>query len=179
MLDPSDETPLFERFSFGNLNDEARDRHLAFVDQYYEDFKSAARSVDGLEAHVQLQLQAQAQAQAQVHAPALPRQHRGNGHPGTPLYLSIFMLSRESADSEFPSRVAQLLYQLSLLEESSGQQSLPDPEIQIFLLTRSIKMSFKILNKYLFDRSGSLVGSWSSMTKPDSLKIINKIEQLI
>ena len=24
MLDPSDETPLFERFSFGNLNDEAR-----------------------------------------------------------------------------------------------------------------------------------------------------------
>ena len=33
--------------------------------------------------------------------------------------------------------------------------------------------------KYLFDRSGNLVGTWSSMTKPDSIKITNKIEQLI
>ena len=33
--------------------------------------------------------------------------------------------------------------------------------------------------KYLFDRNGHLVDSWSSMTKPDSKKIINKIEKLI
>ena len=33
--------------------------------------------------------------------------------------------------------------------------------------------------KYLFDRKGKLVDSWSSMTKPDSSKIIRKIEKLI
>ena len=33
--------------------------------------------------------------------------------------------------------------------------------------------------KFLFDRSGLLVGSWNSMTKPDSTKIINKIDKLI
>ena len=33
--------------------------------------------------------------------------------------------------------------------------------------------------KYLFNRSGELVESWSSMTKPDHKKIINKINQLI
>ena len=33
--------------------------------------------------------------------------------------------------------------------------------------------------KYLFDRSGNLVESWSSMTKPDSEKITKKIDQLI
>ena len=33
--------------------------------------------------------------------------------------------------------------------------------------------------KYLFDRKGKLVDSWSSMTKPDSSKIIRKIEELI
>ena len=33
--------------------------------------------------------------------------------------------------------------------------------------------------KYLFDRSGTLVKSWSSMTKPDSKKITNKIDNLI
>ena len=33
--------------------------------------------------------------------------------------------------------------------------------------------------KYLFDRSGKLYDSWSSMTKPDSKKIINKINKLI
>ena len=33
--------------------------------------------------------------------------------------------------------------------------------------------------KYLFDRSGKLVDSWSSITKPDSKKIKKKIDQLI
>ena len=33
--------------------------------------------------------------------------------------------------------------------------------------------------KYLFDREGNLVSSWSSMTKPDSLKIINEINKLL
>ena len=33
--------------------------------------------------------------------------------------------------------------------------------------------------KYLFDRKGRLVNSWSSMTKPDSNKIINEIDKLI
>ena len=33
--------------------------------------------------------------------------------------------------------------------------------------------------KYLFDRKGILVDSWSSITKPDSSKIIRKIEKLI
>jgi glutathione peroxidase len=33
--------------------------------------------------------------------------------------------------------------------------------------------------KYLFDRSGKLVKSWSSITKPDSNKIIKEIENLI
>ena len=33
--------------------------------------------------------------------------------------------------------------------------------------------------KYLFDRSGNLIDTWSSMTKPDSIKIINRIDQLI
>ena len=33
--------------------------------------------------------------------------------------------------------------------------------------------------KYLFDRSGKLVKSWGSMTKPDSKKITKKIDQLI
>ena len=33
--------------------------------------------------------------------------------------------------------------------------------------------------KYLFDRNGKLFASWSSMTKPDSKKIINKIEKLL
>ena len=33
--------------------------------------------------------------------------------------------------------------------------------------------------KYLFDRSGNLVESWSSMTKPDSKKITKIIDKLI
>ena len=33
--------------------------------------------------------------------------------------------------------------------------------------------------KYLFDRNGQLVKTWSSMTKPDSSKITNLIDQLI
>ena len=33
--------------------------------------------------------------------------------------------------------------------------------------------------KYLFNRSGKLVNSWSSMTKPDSKKIKNAINELI
>ena len=33
--------------------------------------------------------------------------------------------------------------------------------------------------KFLFDRNGSLIDSWSSMTKPNSKKITNKIDNLI
>ena len=33
--------------------------------------------------------------------------------------------------------------------------------------------------KFLFDRNGLLIDSWSSMTKPNSKKIINKIDKLI
>ena len=33
--------------------------------------------------------------------------------------------------------------------------------------------------KYLFDRNGELVKAWSSMTKPDSIKITNLIDRLI
>jgi len=33
--------------------------------------------------------------------------------------------------------------------------------------------------KYLFDSSGKLVGSWSSITKPDNKKITDKINNLI
>jgi len=33
--------------------------------------------------------------------------------------------------------------------------------------------------KYLFDRSGNLVESWSSMTKPDNKKITKRIDKLI
>jgi len=33
--------------------------------------------------------------------------------------------------------------------------------------------------KFLFDRNGHLIDSWSSMTKPNSKKIINKIDKLI
>ena len=33
--------------------------------------------------------------------------------------------------------------------------------------------------KYLFDRNGQLVKSWSSMTKPNSSKITTQIELLI
>ena len=33
--------------------------------------------------------------------------------------------------------------------------------------------------KFLFNRDGLLIDSWSSMTKPDSNKIINKIENLL
>ena len=33
--------------------------------------------------------------------------------------------------------------------------------------------------KYLFDRNGELLDSWTSFTKPDSKKITNQIEQLI
>ena len=33
--------------------------------------------------------------------------------------------------------------------------------------------------KFLFDRNGHLIDSWSSMTKPNSKKIINRIDKLI
>ena len=33
--------------------------------------------------------------------------------------------------------------------------------------------------KFLFDRNGHLIDSWPSMTKPNSKKIINKIDKLI
>ena len=33
--------------------------------------------------------------------------------------------------------------------------------------------------KFLFDRNGKLIESWSSMTKPDSSKITNQIEKVI
>lgn len=33
--------------------------------------------------------------------------------------------------------------------------------------------------KYLFDRSGKLIETWSSITKPDNKKITNKIDTLI
>mgnify|MGYP001187290913 FL=1 len=33
--------------------------------------------------------------------------------------------------------------------------------------------------KYLFDKNGNLTSSWSSMTKPDSSKILNKIDNIL
>ena len=33
--------------------------------------------------------------------------------------------------------------------------------------------------KFLFDRNGKLVNTWSSMTKPDSTKITKQIDNLI
>ena len=33
--------------------------------------------------------------------------------------------------------------------------------------------------KYLFDRNGKLYSSWSSMTKPDNFKILDKINKLL
>ena len=33
--------------------------------------------------------------------------------------------------------------------------------------------------KFLFDRNGRLIDSWSSITKPNSIKIINRIDNLI
>ena len=46
-----------------------------------------------------------------------------------------------------------------------------------------LKMEYNIapkwnFYKYLFDRSGLLVDSWNSITKPDSKKITNKIDKL-
>ena len=32
---------------------------------------------------------------------------------------------------------------------------------------------------YLFDKNGNLTSSWSSMTKPDSSKILNKIDNIL
>ena len=33
--------------------------------------------------------------------------------------------------------------------------------------------------KYLFDRNGKLISSWSSITKPDHIKIVNEIDKLL
>ena len=33
--------------------------------------------------------------------------------------------------------------------------------------------------KYLFDKNGNLISSWSSMTKPDSSKILNEINNIL
>ena len=133
-------------------------QRLKFIDEYYTSVKSVARSSDRLEDRLTLAVLRRIDALEILSLVYADRAQNAQEQALLRSYgvrledsmcLSIFMLSRESADSEFPSRVAQLLYQLSLLEESSGQQVFPNQESRLNLLMGPIKRVFKILNLIL------------------------------
>ena len=67
-------------------------------------------------------------------------------------------------------------FPLTAITEVKGENAHPFYEWANSQSGKNPKWNFY---KYLFNRSGELEESWSSITKPDSKKIINKIDKLI
>lgn len=88
--------------------------------------------------------------------------------------------NQEYSDIEDIKKICLLNYKVGFITSSpvnvKGIDSHPIFEWISEEYNKSPKWNFY---KYLFDRSGKLSESWSSMTKPDDKKIISKIESLI
>jgi len=99
--------------------------------------------------------------------------------------LTILAITSNSFNQEYSStedikKICLVNYDVGFIT-SSPLNVRGDDAHQIFSWLRkeygkSPKWNFY---KYLFDRNGRLNSSWSSMTKPDNSKILNKIDNLL
>ena len=99
--------------------------------------------------------------------------------------LTILAITSNSFNQEYSStedikKICLVNYSIGFVT-SSPLSVKGDDSHQIFSWLRkeygkSPKWNFY---KYLFDRNGKLNSSWSSMTKPDNSKILNKIDNLL
>ena len=88
--------------------------------------------------------------------------------------------NQEFQDPEEIKKICLINYNVGFITSSpinvKGENSHPMYQWINDEYNKSPKWNFY---KYLFDRSGSLVESWSSMTKPDSKRITKNIDKLI
>lgn len=99
--------------------------------------------------------------------------------------LTIIAITSNSFNQEYEStedikKICLLNYNVGFITSSPinviGEDAHPIFEWIKSDFNKSPKWNFY---KFLFDRTGQLKESWSSMTKPDSDKILNKIDKLI
>jgi Glutathione peroxidase len=88
--------------------------------------------------------------------------------------------NQEYSTAEEIKKICLINYDIGFITSSPlkvrGDEAHP---IYSWLNTQYNKVPKWNFYKYLFDRNGNLVGSWTSITKPDSSKIKNQIESLI
>jgi len=88
--------------------------------------------------------------------------------------------NQEYEDAETIKKICLVNYNVGFVTSSpmqvKGNKAHP---IYAWINTKYKKKPKWNFYKYLFDRNGNLVNSWSSITKPDSKKIVNHIEKLI
>ena len=99
--------------------------------------------------------------------------------------LTILAITSNSFNQEFAStedikKICLVNYDVGFVT-SSPLNVIGDNSHDIFswLKTEYNKTPKWNFYKYLFDRTGNLNSSWSSMTKPDSLKNLNEINNLL
>lgn len=88
--------------------------------------------------------------------------------------------NQEYADPEDIKKICLVNYNIGFITSSPISVKGDDAHPIFDWIKTSYNISPKWnFYKFLFDRSGKLVESWSSMTKPDSLKIKSQIDKLI
>ena len=99
--------------------------------------------------------------------------------------LTILAITSNSFNQEYSSiedikKICLVNYDIGFIT-SSPLSVKGDDAHQIFSWLRKEYGKIPRWNfyKYLFDRNGKLNSSWSSMTKPDNSKILNKIDNLL
>ncbi len=95
---------------------------------------------------------------------------------GTPSNSFFQELSREEDVKEFCLVNYQTKFIITEIVDVRGAKVHPIYDWISNTYGKTPKWNFY---KFLFDGNGNLVESWSSMTKPDSSKITNKIDKLI
>jgi len=95
---------------------------------------------------------------------------------GTPSNSFFQELSREEDVKEFCLVNYQTKFIITEIVDVRGVKAHPIYDWISNTYGKTPKWNFY---KFLFDGNGNLVESWSSMTKPDSSKITNKIDKLI
>jgi len=99
--------------------------------------------------------------------------------------LTIIAITSNSFNQEFENpedikKICLVNYNIGFITSAPVEVKGENAHLMFKWISKNYKTSPKWnFYKYLFNREGKLVDSWSSMTKPDSKKIIEKIEKLI
>ena len=99
--------------------------------------------------------------------------------------LTILAITSNSFNQEYSStedikKICLVNYEVGFLTSSPvSVKGVNAHEIFTWLKKEYGKSPRWNFYKYLFDRNGKLHSSWSSITKPDNYKILNKIDNLL